>query len=607
MSRGFVVCVASLALFAGSVLLYAPSIEFGFVGYDDTKILLENPNLYAQGTVWDSLREIFVGYFPREEPLLVRDLSWLFDARVFGFVNPVGYHLGNVLLNAADVVMLFLFLLHATRRPRFAALTATLFSTLAVHVEPVCWIMGRKDVLSAFFVLAALLAQSAQLRQSNPGRRLLLGTLVFFLYPVAVLAKFSAIFLILILAAHRVLAPYLDGSRPPSEAFPVRRWPRLLVGLLPHAMVGAGLYVWYRQSLAAFRIIGTHSPGPLSLAHLKHLAVLVPLSLKDSLVRIFLASEHSISYLRPSVSLRAGAGELALAFAVVAGLLALAVLLLRYRKDLALFPVAFFCFMAPYFNFEYVGIWAADRYAYLASFCVLALLAALVLAGLRSPRALLRRLAFAGLGLLGLLGGYEIAAGRVHQYAFRGRESLWAYEKRLPHPSLLAFESYAKTMLLKAQNAEADPALRRRLLEAAVDTAREGVAYYQSIDWQPAPGYTILQPIQLASFLGILGTAAELAGAPLEQQLELHMAAFRISSGNPQKEALARTLLALAQRDPRDVEKARASLRLFRDHVRFASRDRLMIPGLRAQLRAYAAAFPELAADVGAIERESLR
>jgi hypothetical protein len=63
----------------------------------------------------------------------------------------------------------------------------------------------------------------------------------------------------------------------------------------------------------------------------------------------------------------------------------------------------------------------------------------------------------------------------------------------------------------------------------------------------------------------------------------------------------------LAQRDPRDVEKARGSLRLFRDHVRFASRDRLMIPGLRAQLRAYAAAFPELAADVGVIERESLR
>jgi hypothetical protein len=44
-----------------------------------------------------------------------------------------------------------------------------------------------------------------------------------------------------------------------------------------------------------------------------------------------------------------------------------------------------------------------------------------------------------------------------------------------------------------------------------------------------------------------------------------------------------------------------------RDHVRYATRARLQLPGLRARLRRYAESFPELAADIRAIETESLR
>ena len=221
-----ILILVCLTLFAGSVALYLGSVAFGFVGDDDSTVLLGHPNLYAQDSLWAALREIFVGYFPREEPLLVRDLSWLFDARIFGFTDPRGYHLGNVLLNAVDVVLLFLLLLHATRSALLAAFTAALFATLAIHVEPVCWIMGRKDLLSAFFVLLALLAQSIQLRQSSGRWRWILAAIVFLLYPLAVLSKFSAIVLVLVLAAHRMLSPYLDGQRAPAQPFPVSEWPR---------------------------------------------------------------------------------------------------------------------------------------------------------------------------------------------------------------------------------------------------------------------------------------------------------------------------------------------------------------------------------------------
>ena len=201
----------------------------------------------------------------------------------------------------------------------------------------------------------------------------------------------------------------------------------------------------------------------------------------------------------------------------------------------------------------------------------------------------------------------RIAAGHRHQAAFRDREALWTYEKNLPHPSILAFESYAKAMLLKAQAAPDHSPLRRQYLESAVATAREGVQYYRSIAWKPTPGYVGRERIQLASLFSVLGLATELGGGSLEQQLELCRAAFQIAPADYPTATLASVLLAIAKREPRDLKMAHESLRHFHDHVRYASRDRLQVASLRAQLREYSALFPALSAEVAAIEQESLR
>ena len=110
------VVLACLALVILNLALYARAASFDFVGFDDPRILLGHPNLYNGDSFASSLQEIFVGYFPREEPLLLRDVSWALDARLFGLENPLGFHLGNVVLNALNVALLFLFLRHATRR-----------------------------------------------------------------------------------------------------------------------------------------------------------------------------------------------------------------------------------------------------------------------------------------------------------------------------------------------------------------------------------------------------------------------------------------------------------------------------------------------------------
>jgi hypothetical protein len=163
------VLAAAAALFVFAFALYARSLSYGFVAYDDERIVLQHPNLYGGGLA-AGLRQIFVADFPREEPLLLRDVSWLVNARLFGFENPFGYHLGNVLLNATAVALLFLFLLEATRRARLALPVAAAFAALPVHVEPVCWVMGRKDVLCACFVLLALWLE-ARAQPRAPRRR----------------------------------------------------------------------------------------------------------------------------------------------------------------------------------------------------------------------------------------------------------------------------------------------------------------------------------------------------------------------------------------------------------------------------------------------------
>jgi hypothetical protein len=602
LSRRFSIVAIAIALFGGSLILYAPSVGFGFIGYDENKILLEHPNLYNQPSLLDSVREIMVGYFPREEPLLVRDLSWLVDARLFGFTNPLGYHLGNILLNAVNVVLLFFFLLNATRSLGFAGLTSALFAALAIHVEPVCWVMGRKDILGGFFTLLALLMQSVALRKPFGPRRVAQQVAIFVLCPLAILSKFSAIVLVLVLATHRLFAPFLDGAIGPNEPLRLRlRW-REWAGLAPHLAVTFAFYLWYQSVLSAYQIIGDRGPPPFSFQHLKTLALLVPLSLARTLEHLALAAEHSISYLRPNVALPLLPGEIAAIVAMVIGSTATLWAVLRYRKDLAFFVLAFFLFMLPYFNVEYTGIWVADRYAYLSSFCVVALLSALAIEGWRSRQRWNRRLGALLVFAMVLLAGLGLAAGQTHQQSFRDANSFWSYELDRPQPSMLAFESFAKTMLQNAASAE--PGSRERSLNLLTEASMRGIRTFASLPWQAAPGYFIRDRAHLAGLYLMLGLAATLDNKPLELRLSLYRQAYQIMPNKQTCRFLAQVLLDMSLRAPLSEPLARESLVFFRQYLRDASKDPLRRPGLRGLLGQYSDSFPGLASEVNQLAEE---
>ncbi len=88
-----------------------------------------------------------------------RPLFWLslgLDASVWG-LNPVGFHVTDLVLHWLNGVVLFFIL----RRLRFShalsLLTVVVWLGLPIHSEAVAWIAGRSYSLSTFFLLAALL------------------------------------------------------------------------------------------------------------------------------------------------------------------------------------------------------------------------------------------------------------------------------------------------------------------------------------------------------------------------------------------------------------------------------------------------------------------
>jgi protein O-mannosyl-transferase len=147
--------VVSLVLVAATLLLYAPASHNGFVNFDDDAYILRNPHVRA-GVTWPTI----VWSFTHFEQANWHPLTWIshaLDCQLFG-LNPSGHHLTNVLLHALNVVLLFLVLQGATGSTSRSFAVAALFAFHPANVESVAWIAERKNVLSMFFFLLALLA-----------------------------------------------------------------------------------------------------------------------------------------------------------------------------------------------------------------------------------------------------------------------------------------------------------------------------------------------------------------------------------------------------------------------------------------------------------------
>ncbi len=76
---------------------------------------------------------------------------------VIGGIKPFGYHLLSNLIHIGNAILIFYILFLATRKKLVAFLTASFFLIHPLQTEAVTYISGRGDLLTAFFMLSALL------------------------------------------------------------------------------------------------------------------------------------------------------------------------------------------------------------------------------------------------------------------------------------------------------------------------------------------------------------------------------------------------------------------------------------------------------------------
>ena len=124
------------------VLVFGQTVRHEFVNYDDDQYGYENPPIAggftAPGMVWAFTEFHSSNWHP---------LTWLshtLDCQLYGLEHPGGHHLTNVLLHAANAILLFLVLRRMTGGLWPTAVAAALFAIHPLHVESVAWVAERK-------------------------------------------------------------------------------------------------------------------------------------------------------------------------------------------------------------------------------------------------------------------------------------------------------------------------------------------------------------------------------------------------------------------------------------------------------------------------------
>src|SRR3989338_4775657 len=147
LAHGLVLLVILLFTFC----VYAKSLSFPFVNWDDPVYVTRNPLI--QELSFGNLKKMFTqSHHTLYIPLTL--VSFAIDYHLY-HQNPFGFHLTNTLLHLANTALVYVILYALTKEWLLSIAVALLFGIHPVQIESVVWVTERKNVLCAFFILAA--------------------------------------------------------------------------------------------------------------------------------------------------------------------------------------------------------------------------------------------------------------------------------------------------------------------------------------------------------------------------------------------------------------------------------------------------------------------
>jgi tetratricopeptide (TPR) repeat protein len=186
-----------IALF--SFAIYANSLKNDFV-FDDESVVQTNLSIQNLSNIpkYFSAEEGFHKVIGRYYRPIV-STTYALDYAVWG-LNPLGFHLTNIIINLICSLILFAILLRLFGNYKFgilAALISTLiFTSHPVHTEAVSWISGRTDSIAALFFFASFLfyikySENLLINPDDPNNKKINSTILIslFFYILGLLSK----------------------------------------------------------------------------------------------------------------------------------------------------------------------------------------------------------------------------------------------------------------------------------------------------------------------------------------------------------------------------------------------------------------------------------
>jgi protein O-mannosyl-transferase len=153
---------------------YAQMKSHDFINWDDPFYIYNNSMVRA-GLSWMGIGWAFItGTASNWHPLTW--ISHMLDSSLFG-PSPVAAHMVNMLWYIGCVLLSFFLFLHLGASLKAAFFMTAFFGLHPLHVESVAWASERKDLLCAFFFLAATLSYLHYAREKKMALYFLTTTL----------------------------------------------------------------------------------------------------------------------------------------------------------------------------------------------------------------------------------------------------------------------------------------------------------------------------------------------------------------------------------------------------------------------------------------------
>lgn len=402
-------------------VVFFPIVGFPFIASDSLLHVTENPSIRA--LTWENVKHILTSrcltsYYP------VRTLTLAIDYQIWG-PTAGGFKLTNGLIHLANTYLVFWLILRLLRQwdtgvgsPKawwdvaVAGVAAGLFAVHPVVVEPVAWVSGREELLTALGALGCVHFHLSARRWSREGgkprRVLVLHLAAIFCCAAACLSNAVAAVIPLLVVACDAVMP----ERPKAWKIVRDSLPLWVLGIVTIAIkMGAGDDAGLIGEAAPF------SAGRLMLVLNVYWA---------NLSTLVLPGELGISYspLRPESFLE---GEVVLG-AIAIGLTCAALWLLR-RRRVAVFGLLWFVIaLGPSSQIMVHHIHLADRFLYfpLAGAAIAAGGCLRRLGYLASERH--ARMGMAAAGVAGLVAVFLLIRFSAHQVHF-WRDSIVLWEQ----------------------------------------------------------------------------------------------------------------------------------------------------------------------------------